>query len=194
MRTALLATVLTVGPTLAMAEPERYELDPEHTTVAFTVMHVGYAATLGLFAEVEGGFVYDRETQELSEVEVTVQTASLETMNDARDEHVRSGDFLNVSEFPEMVFTASGGTPTGETTGEVPGELTLLGETHPLVLDVALNKAGVYPFGHERFTLGLSLSGSLQRSDWGMTYGVDNGLVGDEVTLILETEAMRVED
>ncbi len=194
MRTALLATVLTVGPTLAMAEPERYELDPEHTTVAFTVMHVGYAATLGLFAEVEGGFVYDRETQELSEVEVTVQTASLETMNDARDEHVRSGDFLNVSEFPEMVFTASSGTPTGETTGEVPGELTLLGETHPLVLDVALNKAGVYPFGHERFTLGLSLSGSLQRSDWGMTYGVDNGLVGDEVTLILETEAMRVED
>ena len=87
-----------------------------------------------------------------------------------------------------------GGTPTGETTGEVPGELTLLGETHPLVLDVTLNKAEVYPFGHERFTLGLSLSGSLQRSDWGMTYGVDNGLVGDEVTLILETEAMRVED
>ena len=149
---------------------------------------------LGLFAEVEGGFVYDVETQELGELRVTVRTASLETMNDARDEHVRSGDFLSVEEHPEMTFTADGGTPESETTGQVSGELTLLGETRPLVLDVTLNKAEAYPFGHERFTLGLSVRGSLSRSEWGMTYGVADGLVGDEVTLLIETEAMRIED
>lgn len=178
----------------APAEPARYELDPEHTTVAFLVDHVGYARTLGLFAEVSGGFVYDIETRELGEVEVVVRTESLETLNDARDRHVRSGDFLDVEAHPEMVFTAAGGTPTGETTGEVAGELALLGQTRPLTLDVTLNKAEEYPFGHGRFTLGLTVRGSLMRSEWGMEYGVANGLVGDEVTLLIETEAMRVEE
>lgn len=194
MRKRFLTTCLVLAPALAAAEPERYELDPEHTTVAFTVQHVGYAATLGLFAEVEGGFVYDTETRELGDVRVTVKTGSLETMNDARDRHVMSGDFLDVEAHPEMVFVAAGGEPSGETTGTVPGELTLLGETHPLVLDVTLNKAADYPFGHGRFTLGLTVRGSLSRSTWGMSYGVDNGLVGDEVQLLIETEAMRVED
>lgn len=194
MRIAFLSLILMSGAGFATAEPARYELDPDHTTVAFLVDHVGYAATLGLFAEVEGGFVYDVETQELGELRVTVRTASLETMNDARDEHVRSGDFLSVEEHPEMTFTADGGTPESETTGQVSGELTLLGDTRPLVLDVTLNKAEAYPFGHERFTLGLSVRGSLSRSEWGMTYGVADGLVGDEVTLLIETEAMRIED
>lgn len=194
MRRALVSTLLIAAPTLAQAEPARYELDPAHTTVAFLVDHVGYAATLGLFGEVAGTFTYDMETQELSDVEVTVQTGSLETMNDARDEHVRSGDFLAVNDHPEMVFTADSGTPSSDTEGEVAGELTLLGQTNPLVLDVTLNKAEEYPFGHGRFVLGLTVRGSLNRSDWGMTYGIDNGLVGDEVTLIIETEAMRMDE
>lgn len=178
----------------AAAEPARYDLDPEHTTVAFLVDHVGYAATLGLFATVEGGFTYDTDTQELSDLRVTVRTDSVMTLNDARDEHVRSGDFLAVADHPEMVFTAEGGTPTDATTGTVTGDLTLLGQTHPLTLQVTLNKAETYPFGHGRFTLGLSARGELQRSEWGMVYGVDNGLVGDDVTLLIETEAMRAAD
>jgi polyisoprenoid-binding protein YceI len=194
MRFTITIAALALGATAAAAEPFRYEFDPAHTTVSFLVDHVGYAKTLGLFAEVSGGFVYDMDTQELGDVRVVVRTASLETLNDARDRHVRSADFLDVEAHPEMVFTAPGGTPTGETTGEVAGELTLLGRTRPLVLDVTLNKAEPYPFGHGRFTLGLSVRGSLMRSEWGMEYGVANGLVGDEVTLLIETEAMRVEE
>ncbi len=188
---AIAALLLLAAP--AAAEPARYELDPAHTTVAFLVDHVGYAATLGLFAQVEGGFTYDVDTQDLSDVRVTVATDSVETLNDARDGHVRSGDFLDVEANPQMVFTAGGGTPADATTGQVAGELELLGRTGPLVLDVTLNKAEAYPFGHQRFTLGLTVRGSLNRSDWGMDYGVANGLVGDEITLIIETEAMRVE-
>jgi polyisoprenoid-binding protein YceI len=194
MRIAFVPLSLCLVAGAATAEPARYELDPAHTTVAFLVDHVGYAKTLGLFAEVSGGFTYDMETQALSDVRVTVATDSIETLNDARDRHVRSGDFLNVSAFPEMVFTADGGTPASDTTGTVEGELTLLGRALPLTLDVTLNKAEAYPFGHGRFTLGLTARGDLMRSDWGMEYGVANGLVGDAVTLIIETEAMRVEE
>lgn len=182
---------LTAVTGQAFAEPARFELDPDHTTIAFLVDHVGYAATLGLFATVEGGFTYDSETQALSDVQVTVRTDSVETLNDARDEHVRSGDFLNVADHPQMVFTADGGEPADATSGTVTGTLTLLGQAHPLMLDVTLNKAEDYPFGHGRFTLGISARGTLQRSQWGMVYGVDNGLVGDDVTLLIETEAMR---
>ncbi|MCB5200717.1 YceI family protein [Loktanella sp. TSTF-M6] len=190
---ATLIGLLALADTVS-AEPARFELDPAHTTIAFLVDHVGYAATLGLFAEVSGGFTYDTETQELSDLEVTVRTQSVETLNDARDEHVRSGDFLAVADHPDMVFTADGGVPSDATSGTVTGDLTLLGQTHPLTLDVTLNKAEAYPFGHGRFTLGISARGSLQRSQWGMVYGVDNGLVGDTVTLIIETEAMREAD
>ncbi|RVV97681.1 polyisoprenoid-binding protein [Mesobaculum littorinae] len=177
----------------ASADPARYEIDPEHTTVAFLVDHVGYAAVLGVFDEVSGGFTYDIDTQELSDLRVTVATGSVGSRNAARDGHLRSADFLDTDAFPEMVFAADGGTPEGDASGTVTGGLTLLGETHPLTLDVTLNKAAAYPFGHGRFTLGLTARGSLMRSDWGMTYGVDNGMVADEVRLIIETEATRAE-
>ena len=177
----------------ACAEPHRYELDPAHTTVAFLVDHVGYAAVLGVFGEVEGGFVYDLDTQTLSDLEVRVGTPSLDTFHAARDAHVRGGDFLDTDAHPVMTFAAGAGTPEAEDTGTVTGDLTLLGETRPLTLDVTLNKAGEYPFGHGRFVLGISARGALNRSAFGMTYGVADGLVGDEVRLVIETEAMRVE-
>ena len=192
-RVAAMTILLAVAASGTAAAPERYELDPEHTVVSFLVGHVGYASVLGVFPDVEGGFTYDRETRELSDLEVTVATAGVETFHDARDEHVRAGDFLDVDAHPVMTFTAEGGEPTGENEGTVAGELTLLGETRPLTLDVTLNKAGEYPFGHGRFALGLSARGSLVRSKWGMTYAVENGLVDDEVRLVIETEALRAE-
>ena len=177
-----------------MAEPERFELDPEHTTVMFTVMHLGYARALGLFGTVEGSFTYDRDTQELSDVSVTIDTGSVQTFNGPRDEHVRSGDFLSADDHPEITFTATGGEAQSDTSGTVTGDLTLRGETHPVTLDVTLNKAEEYPFGHKRFVLGLSLGGEVMRSDWGMTYGVEGGMVGDAVQIVIETEAMRIDD
>lgn len=191
-----LAALCALGAFIALpaqAAPQRYELDPAHTTVAFTIQHLGYADTLGLFGDVTGSFTYDMDTQTLSDVSVTVTADSLNTLNEARDEHVRSGDFLNVSAHPTITFTADGGTPASETSGTVTGEVTILGETRPLTLDVTLVGQGPYPFGHQRFVLGLSARGSLKRSDFGMSYGVDNGLVGDEVQILIETEAMQMD-
>ena len=195
MRTFLLATlILTLGLShFAQAEPAKYELDPTHTAVYFEVSHIGYAMTLGIFGNVAGTFTYDMETQELSDVAVTIKSASVNTFLEVRDNHVRNKDFLHVEMFPEITFTASGGTPESETSGTVTGDLTLLGITKPVTLAVKLNKAAEYPFGHKRFVLGLSMQGMVKRSEFGMNYAVANGLVGDEVAVRIETEAMKME-
>ncbi len=175
------------------AEPAQYELDPAHTTVYFTVDHVGFAGTLGIFGDVSGTFTYDMDTQDLSDVAVTITAASVNTFNEARDGHVRNADFLDVEAHPAITFTADGGTASSETAGSVTGDLTILGTTQPVTLNVTLNRAAEYPFGHKRFVLGLSLDGTINRSDFGMTYAVDNGLVGDQVDIRVETEAMRID-
>lgn len=193
MRIQLLTAALAALPVAAQAEMARYELDPSHTAIYFTIDHVGYAKTLGIFPGVEGSFQYDTETQELRDVTVTIDAASVDTFHDGRNEHVRDADFLDVSNHPEITFTANGGTANSDTEGTVQGELTILGETQPVTLNVTLNKADTYPFGHERFVLGLSMDTSIQRSNFGMTYGVENGLVGDTIDINIETEAMRME-
>jgi len=124
---------------------------------------------------------------------VVIDAASVWTDNERRDEHVRGDDFLDAEDHPEIVFEASGGEVTGENAGTVTGDLTILGETRPLTLDVTLNKDAVYPFGHEKRTLGISARGTVVRSEYGMTYAVENGLVGDEVDLVIEFEAIRAE-
>ncbi|MEM9344419.1 MAG: YceI family protein [Pseudomonadota bacterium] len=189
----LLIAALCAAATGAQAEMARYELDPTHTAVYFTVEHIGYSKTLGVFTDVSGSFMYDAETQELGEVEVAIGAASVQTFNEARDGHVKNKDFLNVADHPQITFTANGGTPADATSGTVTGDLTILGQSQPVTLDVTLNKAAPYPFGHKREVLGLSIGTSIQRSAFGMEYAVANGLVGDEVTINIETEAMKME-
>lgn len=173
------------------AEPRTYEIDPDHFSIGFLTEHVGYADTLGMFLEGQGEFVYDEQTRELHSGTVEIATDSVFTNHDERDSHLRSDDFLNANRYSTIVFEVTDFTAHSDSEGTLEGDLTLLGETHPVTLDVTLNKADTYPFGHEQHTLGLSVRTSIARSNWGMTYGVDNGLVGDEVELILELEAIR---
>lgn len=191
MRPLILAALMALPALPAAADPATYVIDREHTVVAFLVKHIGYANALGRFADISGSFVYDDETQELSDLEVTIGAVSVASDNDARDNHVKGKDFLNAEAFPEITFTAAGGTPTSDTTGTVEGTLTMLGQSLPLTLDVTLNKIGPYPFGHKKETIGVSARGSLTRSDYGMTYGVGGGIVGDDVEIIIEMEAIR---
>jgi len=195
MRTTFLSTLVTCTAlgTTTLAAPAQYELDASHTTVMFSIDHVGYAATLGIFGDVAGTFTYDMDTQDLSNVAVTIAADSVQTFHDARDGHVKNKDFLNVGAYPQITFAAANGTPVSATSGTVTGNLTILGETHPVTLDVTLNKAADYPFGHKRFVLGLTLTGKIKRSTFGMNYAVANGLVGDDVAIRIETEAMRME-
>lgn len=194
IRATLIAAALIAAPiaapSSAMAAPQTFDLDPAHTTIAFWVDHIGYARTLGWFTEVAGSFVYDAEARTVSDIVITVTAASVFSNDEARDGHVRNADFLHVEQYPEIVFTAAGGKETGENTGVIPGELTLLGETRPLEVSVTLNKDAAYPFGHQKRTLGLSAQTTITRSEFGMDYAL-GGLVGDEVTVVIETEAIQ---
>ena len=126
----LLAVALPgFAPHAVQAEPARYEIDPDHLSIGFLVDHIGYARTLGMFRKAEGAFDFDEQTGELSDVKVVVDTASVFSNHKKRDEHLRSADFLNSKEFPEMVFTAESARRTGETTFVIPGQLELLGKT-----------------------------------------------------------------
>lgn len=193
MRHFVMTVVLSIAANTAYADMARYELDPEHTTVYFTVDHIGYAKTLGVFTEISGQFDYDASSQELGAVSVAINADSVETFNRARDRHVKNSDFLHVSRHPQITFVANGGTAASASSGTVTGELTILGQTQPVTLDVTLNKSAPYPFGHQREVLGLSMTTSIQRSAFGMNYGVGVGLVGDEVLINIETEAMKME-
>jgi polyisoprenoid-binding protein YceI len=173
------------------AEPARYELDPAHTTIAFLVEHAGYAKTLGQFLRASGGYTFDDATGALSDVRVVVETASVDTHHEARDRHLKSGDFLDSDAHPQMSFTATSARRTAESTFVVTGELTLLGTRRPLTLEATVNKSAPYPFGDPADVMGVSARGSLKRSDFGMTYGVADDLVGDDVEIVIELEARR---
>ena len=175
----------------AVAAPEAYEIDPEHFSIGFMASHLGFQNQLGMFLEGEGSFTYDAEAATVSDLRVEIVSDSVFTNHKRRDRHLRSPDFLNAKEFPRIIFTGTSVEKTSETTGVVHGELELLGQTRPVTLEVTLNKAGVYPITHQKETLGISARTSFRRSEFGMAYAVDNGLVGDEVTLMLEFEAIK---
>ncbi|MBK1670617.1 hypothetical protein CKO28_21585 [Rhodovibrio sodomensis] len=175
----------------AKAEPRQYKMDPDHFAIVFMVHHLGLADTVGMFREASGSFTYDAAAQTISDVKITVQTDSVFTNHEARDSHLRGTDFLNVQEFPTMTFTADKAEVTGENTGKIHGQLTLLGKTRPLTLDVTFKGARKYPFGDGHYAIGVSARGTIERSDYGMTYAVENDIVGDEVHLIIEFEGIR---
>jgi polyisoprenoid-binding protein YceI len=189
-RTLRCLPLLLLSAPLAAA-PATYRIDPEHFSIAFLVEHIGFEKLIGMFWQAGGEFVYDEATRQLSSGTIDVQAVSVDTHHDPRDEHVRGSDFLNVEKHPVIRFVARDYRPGENGHGIVRGDLTLLGQTHPVDVAVTLNKAAKYPFGHGRHTLGISARAQLKRSQWGMSYGVGNKMVGDEVELLFEFEALR---
>lgn len=189
----LAALTLPLLANQARAEMADFVLDPEHLSITFFVHHIGYSDLAGMFLEAEGSFRYDEETQQLEDLRVVVQTDSVFTNHERRDGHLRSADFLDVEEFPQMIFEGRSAEPLSDTTGRITGDITLLGVTRPMTLDVTLNKAGRYPFLDQHYALGIDAVGSINRSEFGMSYGVDGGIVGDEIRFVIGLEAIRQE-
>jgi len=178
----------------AIAEPQTYVIDDEHFSMMFEIQHIGYAPVMGMFREIEGQFEYDEAAKDLSSGTLTFKSKSVFTNHEKRDDHLRNDDFLNTGKFPEITFTITDFETTGDNTGVVTGDLTMLGQTRAVDVGITLNKAAEYPIGHEEYTLGMTAETSFKRSDWGMTYGVENDLVGDEVNLRFGFEAIRKSD
>jgi polyisoprenoid-binding protein YceI len=177
-------------PSTAQAAPQAFEIDTEHFSIGFRANHAGYEDVLGMFLKAEGGFTYDAETDAISDLRIVIAADSVFTNHDKRDRHLRGSDFLNAGEFPEIVFTGTRAEKTGENTGLIHGELELLGVTRPVTVEVTLNKAADFPFGHKKYTLGISADTTVKRSEFGMTYAIEGGLVGDSIDLFFEFEAL----
>jgi polyisoprenoid-binding protein YceI len=185
----LLLTAWTAS-TPVSAAPAHYRLDLEHLSIAFLVRNIGYADVLGQFLKVEGSFVFDEEVRTVSDIRVSIDAASVFSNHRARDEHVRKPEFLDAAQFPTIQFIGTRAEAVGPHSGKVTGDLTIRGITRPVTLDVTLNKTGLYPYV-DNYVAGISARTIIRRSEFGMTYAVENGWVGDEVQVIIELEAIR---
>lgn len=189
------AALLTLGfsgvvSTPAMAEVETYDLETPHTQIIFAVSHLGFSHSYGKFLDYDGHFTFDRENPAESEVEVVIKTDSIDLADEKWDDHMKSADFFDVENHPEMTFKSTGIEVTGETTGKITGDLTILETTKPVTLDVVFNKADKHPF-NDQYRSGFSATTSIKRSEFGMNYGLP--AVGDDVKIIIEVEAIRRE-
>lgn len=155
----------------ARAEPVSYEFDKSHTQILFFSDHLGFSKQQGEFQEFDGYFIFDQASPENSAVEVKIKTASIDMDSERWDAHMKNEDFFNVEAYPEMTFKSTSIEVTGENTANITGDLTLLGQTHPVVLHVVHNKTGPHPMNAKSVS-GFTATATLDRTKWGMNYGV----------------------
>jgi polyisoprenoid-binding protein YceI len=170
----------------------RWALDPVHSTVEFTVRHMMIAKVRGRFADLEAT-VMEAGDGSASSVEAVIQVASIDTRDEKRDAHLRSADFFDAEKHPEIRFRSTELKPTGHDRFEVAGELTIRGVTRPVTLDVTEQGRATDPWGGER--VGYSARARINRKDFGLEWNValETGgfLVGDEIDIQIEAEAVR---
>ena len=169
-----------------------YTIDASHSEVQFKVRHLGISNVTGSFPVFEGQFNFDDGEPQASAVSVTIDAASIDTGTDARDEHLRSPDFFDVAEFPELRFESTSVEPTGEG-WKVQGNLTIRGVTLPVVLDTEYLGAAVDPWGKSR--VGFAATTKINRKDYGLTWNkaLEAGglLVGEEVEIMLAIQGIE---
>lgn len=170
----------------AQAEPVTYALDPAHTQVAFTIDRFGFNRVLGQFDTIEGQLILDEANPANSSVRAVVQIGSVSSGNATRDEHLRGNRWLNAEQFATMTFESTSVRLISDTRAEVIGNLTLMGQTHPLILDVTLNRIADAPNNNRR-TAGFSATGTLDRTAWGLATAPN--LIGNSVTIQIEALA-----
>lgn len=185
----ILAAVLSGGTATSASS---YTIDASHSEVQFKVRHLGISNVTGSFPAFEGQFNFVEGEPEGSAVLVTIDASSIDTGTDARDEHLRSPDFFNVAEFPELRFESTSVESQGESL-KVNGNLTIRGVTLPVVLDAEYRGAVVDPWGN--FRVGFAASTKINRKDFGLTWNkaLEAGglLVGEEVEILLEIEGIQ---
>lgn len=164
---------------------DTFKIDDTHTSIVFFVNHLGYSNTIGRFNDFAGTFDFDPDNVENSKIDFVIDATSVDTNHEPRDNHLRSPDFLNVEEFPEITFTSTSVEKTGDNTGKVTGDMTMLGTTKPVTLDVTLNQMAPNPRSGVMIA-GFSARGQVNRADFGMTFG--QGGIGDVLDLYIEVE------
>ncbi|MDF2231640.1 YceI family protein [Albimonas sp. CAU 1670] len=173
-RTALaFAPALGLAATLAAALPavaEPYVMDRSHAAVTFSVDHVGFSVIQGRFNEFSADIDYDPENLTASTVSFTLQAGSIDTGWEARDNHIKSGDMLDVEEYPEITFVSKSVQMISDSEAKVVGDVTIKGVTNEETFDVTLNKTGPSPLDPDVTVVGFTITGVLDRTAYGVDY------------------------
>jgi polyisoprenoid-binding protein YceI len=169
-----------------------WTVDPAHSTVGFSVKHLGIATVRGQFDQFEGALEIGDDLS-TARAYGSAQVSSINTNEPARDEHLRSADFFGAESNPELRFESVAIRPLDEDTFEIEGDLTMNGVTNRVVLTADYLGTETDPWGNER--VGIEAMGQIKRGDWDMTFnqalGSGNLLVGEKVTLSLDISAVK---
>jgi polyisoprenoid-binding protein YceI len=170
-----------------------WQLDPFHTQIEFSTKHLAFMTVRGSFRDVVIGSEIDPDHPERSRAEVTIQTASIDTGNDARDNDLRASNFLEADKYPEITFKSTSAEQTGPEQYALTGELTIKGTTHPVTLEVAKLGEVNDPemMGHR---IGYSARTQINRRDFGLTFDfVRDGklVVGNDIQISVDGEIVE---
>lgn len=187
----LLPLLLAVSIGLAQGAAE-YKIDLAHSHVGFGIKHMVIATVKGEFTEFEGAIFYDEADITKSSVEVKIKAASINTANEARDNHLRNPDFFDVAKYPELTFKSSRIEKTADGLRMI-GTLTMHGVSKEVTIPFTFNGKVKDPWGNER--IGFEGAATLNRTDYGLTWGKlleTGGLVVDNIVKIeLQIEAVK---
>lgn len=186
MKKGFFATVLCgLLMSASVASAAVYKVDPSHSTVGFKVKHMMISTVTGKFGNFNGS--YDLDKGQFKSLSGVIKTDSVDTGIAKRDDHLRSADFFDAANFPEITFTM-----TSATKSKMTGNLTIRGVTKKVVLDVDMGGVVEDPWGNQRS--GFVLTGKINRKDFGLNWNkaIEAGgvVVGDEVKLVVEVEGI----
>lgn len=186
------ATTDAVRPDLAALTGD-YTIDPAHSTIGFVARHAMVTNVKGSFQDFTGTLHLDGTDPSRSTASLDVVMDSIETGNADRDGHLKSSDFFKADEFPTMTFRSTKAEALGSDEYRITGDLTILGTTRPLSIDLEFNGAAKDPFGNER--VGFEGKAEILRSEWGLTWNaaLETGgvLVSDKIKLTFDVSAIR---
>jgi polyisoprenoid-binding protein YceI len=174
---------------------ETWNIDTSHSSLTATVRHMVIAKVHARFNRWSGAIVFDEENMAATRAEVHIATAGIDTHEERRDAHLRSADFLDAERYPEIVFSARAAEVTGLNRFRLSGDLTIRGITRTLDLEAGFNGRIRDPWGGER--VAFEARTTFDRADYGMTWNAaleaGGWLVGDEVRVTVEIEAVKAE-
>lgn len=176
------------GPTtdISKASPGIYVLDKSHASLVFKISHVGYSLYHGRFNDFDASITLKNVAKPAeSAVELTVQLGSVDTNNKKLEDELRSDKFMNTTKFPTAKFVSKQITLASADKGTMVGDLTFMGVTKPVTMNVVFRGYGVGPFNKKQ-TLGFSASTTIKRSEWGFNTYVP--AVGDDVQIEFDGE------
>ncbi|MES9521712.1 YceI family protein [Streptomyces capoamus] len=182
----------TAGPDLTALTGD-YTIDPAHSSIGFVARHAMVTNVKGGFHDFTGTLHLDGADPAASTATLDVQMASLDTGNADRDGHLKSADFFKIDEFPAMTFRSTKAEALGGDAYRITGDLSLLGVTKPLTIDLEFNGSAQDPFGNER--VGFEGKAEILRSEWGLTWNaaLETGgvLISDKIKLVFDISAIK---